>query len=99
MRTAGGSHNLSVSLRLTAPLGGRPWGASDLDGLVGGEEVEDGFFDRGLEDAGEGGGVGVELGGVALGLLLQIAVYVVGLEIEDDDAVRLLPEAKELFPI
>ena len=62
---------------------------SDLDGLVGGEEVEDGFFDRGLEDAGEGGGVGVELGGVALGLLLQIAVYVVGLEIEDDDAVRL----------
>ena len=28
---------------------------SDLDGLIGGEEVEDGFFDRGLEDAGEGG--------------------------------------------
>ena len=75
-----------------------------MDSGIAVEEIEQRFLDRSLENARECGGVGRQLRRVARGLRVEIAVDAVGLEVEDDQPLRLVPEAvhhalqQHLFP-
>ena len=75
-----------------------------VDSGIAVEEIEQGFLDGPLKDAGKRGGVGRQLRRVACGLRVEVAVDAVGLEVEDDQPLRLVPEAvhhalqQHLFP-
>lgn len=81
-----------------------PTASFRMNGSVTIEEIEQRFLDRSLENARECGGVGSQLRRVARGLRVEVAVDAVGLEIEDDQPLRLVPEAvhhalqQHLFP-
>ena len=63
-----------------------------VDSGIAVEEIEQGFLDGPLKDAGKRGGVGRQLWRVACGLRVELAVDAVGLEVEDDVAVLRLDE-------